>query len=367
MQERIENTTAVPAPYAILAEITHRCPLRCPYCSNPLQLKMKSEELSTEDWLRVLGEASEIGALQVHFSGGEPLLRNDLGVLIEQCTKLGLYSNLITSGVGLTASRVAQLQQSGICSVQISIQGDNADVNDLIAGREVFSDKLAAVKHVIEAGLPLTLNVVVTRLNIDRLASIIEIGIECGARKIELANVQLYGWAFKNKLSLLPSLEQLQAAEAVFQAYKKKTEGQAELIWVKSDYYEEYPKPCMGGWGRRQMTVAPDGYVYPCPAAQAIETLRFSNLREHSLKFIWEESESFNAFRGFDWMKEPCRSCEFRFRDFGGCRCQAFMLTGDAATTDPVCSLASSRNIIDTVLSELSQTDKQKNDFVYRE
>lgn len=365
MQDCLKKTESAGPPYALLAELTHRCPLRCVYCSNPLTLNAKEHELTTEDWLRVLGQAAELGVLQVHFSGGEPLVRPDLEELVERAGQCSLYSNLITSGVGLTRRRLLNLREAGLRSLQLSLQGTE-DMSGLIAGRDVFQEKKAAAQLAHDCELPLTINVVISRLNIDHLEEIIELGIAYGAQRIELANCQYYGWALTNKSALLPTRSQLSVAEKTFNRHRKRLKGKPELIWVKSDYFEQYPKPCMGGWGRRQITIAPDGRALPCPAAQSITALSFSNVREHGLQWIWEESESFNAFRGVAWMKEPCRSCEFRFRDFGGCRCQAFLLTGDASVTDPVCHLSPDRNLIDALLMDLENNDHNEN-LVYRQ
>jgi pyrroloquinoline quinone biosynthesis protein E len=332
-------------PFGLLAELTYGCPLHCPYCSNPIDLADYREELSTPEWQRVLAEARELGVLQLHLSGGEPLLRRDLPEIVHSATELGLYTNLITSALGLTSRRAEQLRAAGLDHVQISVQADEPALSDRIAGTPSFGRKLAAARLVKELGWPLTLNVVLHRHNIDRIARILDLAEELEADRIELANTQYYGWALLNRDGLLPSRAQLDAAEAVVRAARQRLKGRMEVIYVLPDYYSRYPKPCMGGWGRLQLTVVPNGDVLPCPTAHTLPLPRVS-VREHSLAWIWERSPLFQRFRGTDWMPEPCRSCERRELDFGGCRCQAFALTGDAARTDPVCHLSPDHGIV---------------------
>jgi pyrroloquinoline quinone biosynthesis protein E len=332
-------------PFGLLAELTYGCPLHCPYCSNPIDLADYREELSTPEWQRVLAEARELGVLQLHLSGGEPLLRRDLPEIVHSATELGLYTNLITSALGLTSRRAEQLRAAGLDHVQISVQADEPALSDRIAGTPSFGRKLAAARLVKELGWPLTLNVVLHRHNIDRIARILDLAEELEADRIELANTQYYGWALLNRDGLLPSRAQLDAAEAVVRAARQRLKGRMEVIYVLPDYYSRYPKPCMGGWGRLQLTVVPNGDVLPCPTAHTLPLPRVS-VREHSLAWIWEQSPLFQRFRGTDWMPEPCRSCERREVDFGGCRCQAFALTGDAARTDPVCHLSPDHGIV---------------------
>jgi pyrroloquinoline quinone biosynthesis protein E len=326
-------------PFGLLAELTYRCPLSCPYCSNPLNLADYGDELTTAEWQRVLAEAQELGVLQLHLSGGEPLLRRDLVEIVNRASELGLYTNLITSALGLSRRRAEQLRAAGLDHVQISIQASDPAVSDRIAGTPSFERKLEAARVVKELGWPLTVNVVLHRLNIDRVADMLCLAEELKADRIELANTQYYGWAWRNRDALLPSKAQLERAEAVVRAARVRLAGRMDVIYVLPDYYSQYPKPCMGGWGKRQLTVVPNGDVLPCPAAQALPLPRAS-VREDSLAWIWSESPLFQRFRGTDWMPEPCRSCDRREIDFGGCRCQAFQLTGDAARTDPVCRLS---------------------------
>lgn len=332
-------------PFGLLAELTYDCPLHCPYCSNPLNLADYRDELTTAEWQRVLAEASELGVLQVHLSGGEPLRRRDVVEIVRTASELGLYTNLITSALGLSARRAGELRAAGLDHVQISIQADETSLSDRIAGTCSFGKKLASARLVKEMGWPLTLNVVLHRLNIDRIGRILGLAEEVGADRIELANTQYYGWAWRNRDALLPSRAQLERAEAVVRAAHERLKGRMEIIYVIPDYYSRYPKPCMGGWARRQLTVVPNGDVLPCPTAHALPLPRAS-VREHPLAWIWERSPLFQAFRGTDWMPDPCRSCDRREVDFGGCRCQAFLLTGDAARTDPVCHLSADHGIV---------------------
>jgi pyrroloquinoline quinone biosynthesis protein E len=335
----------VDKPFALLAELTYACPLHCPYCSNPLNLGDYSDELTTEQWERVIAEAAELGVLQLHLSGGEPLQRRDIADIVRFASAQGMYTNLITSGSGLSARRAELLRAAGLDHVQISVQADERALSDRIAGTPSFERKLAAARLVKKLGWPLTLNVVLHRHNIDRIGAILDLAAELGADRIELANTQYYGWAQRNRAALLPSRSQLERAEATVRAARERLRGRMEMIYVIPDYYSRYPKPCMGGWGRRQLTVVPNGDVLPCPTAHTLPLPRAS-VREHSLAWIWESSPLFQRFRGTDWMAEPCRSCERRDLDFGGCRCQAFQLTGDAARTDPVCHLSPDHGIV---------------------
>ncbi|MBM7809081.1 pyrroloquinoline quinone biosynthesis protein E [Geodermatophilus bullaregiensis] len=335
----------VDRPFGLLAELTYGCPLQCSYCSNPLDLAAYADELTTAEWQRVLAEARELGVLQLHLSGGEPLLRRDLPDIVHCASGLGLYTNLITSALGLSSRRAEQLLAAGLDHVQISVQADEPTLSDRLAGSPSFQRKVAASRLVKELGWPLTLNVVLHRHNVDRIAGILELAEELGADRIELANTQYYGWGLLNRDGLLPSRAQLERAEVVVRAAHERLEGRMEVIYVLPDHYGRYPKPCMGGWGRRQLTVVPNGDVLPCPTAQTLPLPRAS-VREHSLGWIWERSPLFQSFRGTAWMPDPCRSCERRELDFGGCRCQAFQLTGDAARTDPVCHLSPDHGVV---------------------
>ena len=342
----MDHPAPSPIPYAIVAEVTHRCPLHCVYCSNALELTREAAELNTADWLRTLDEAHGLGVVQLHLSGGEPLVRPDLEKLVERGRTLEFYSNLITSGIGLSLERARGLAGRGLDSVQLSVQAADAGVSDRIGGRKAFAEKRSAAEAIVEAGLPLSMNVVLHRMNLDQVEEVIDLCASWGAERLELANTQYYGWGLVNRDFLLPARAQLAAGRAVYERKKKELQGKMELIWVLPDYYERFPKPCMGGWGRIHLTVSPDGRVLPCQAAASITSLQFESVREHSLGWIWRESAAFNKFRGFDWMQEPCRTCDRRFQDFGGCRCQAFALTKDAARTDPVCQWAPDHKLI---------------------
>jgi pyrroloquinoline quinone biosynthesis protein E len=335
----------VDRPFGLLAELTYACPLHCPYCSNPLNLGDYSDELTTQEWLRVLAEAKELGVLQLHLSGGEPLQRRDLVEIVRCATELGLYTNLITSGLSLSSHRAEQLRAAGLDHVQISIQADEPALADRIAGTPSFERKKTAARLVKKLGWPLTVNVVLHRHNIDRVDHILSMAAGLGADRIELANTQYYGWAWRNRDGLLPSRAQLERAEAMVRAARGRLGDRMEIIYVVPDYYSRYPKPCMGGWGRRQLTVVPNGDVLPCPTAHALPLPRTS-VREHPLAWIWERSPLFQRFRGTGWMPDPCRSCDRREIDFGGCRCQAFQFTGDAARTDPVCYLSPDHGLV---------------------
>ncbi|GAA1991431.1 pyrroloquinoline quinone biosynthesis protein PqqE [Kitasatospora viridis] len=340
------------APWALLAELTHACPLHCPYCSNPVELVRRSAELATEDWTRVMAEAGALGVVQTHLSGGEPLLRTDLAPIVAAAEGAGIYTQLVTSGLGLDRARLAELVAAGLRCVQLSVQDARKGESELIAGRRSFAAKERAAALVAEAGLPLGLNVVLHRRNLDRLDEIIELGVRWGAERIELANTQFYGWGLVNRAALLPTREQLAAAQRTVADWRERLGDSVELVWVVPDYYEGVPKPCMGGWGALSITVGPDGSALPCPAAYAIDGLDPDNVRDRSLAWIWEHSAAFNAYRGTDWMTGPCGGCPRKEIDLGGCRCQAFALTGDAARTDPACSLSPDHGLVAAALLE---------------
>jgi pyrroloquinoline quinone biosynthesis protein E len=338
-------------PYALLAEVTHRCPLHCPYCSNPVEYPA-GKELSTEEWCRVIREAAALGVLHVGFSGGEPLARADLEKLIAASRAAGMYTNLLTSGLGLTPARATSLREAGLDSLQLSLQADTAALADDIAGTTAHLRKLAAARITREAGLPLSLNFVLHRANIERLVPMLALAETLQAGRVELANTQYYGWAAQNRAQLLPTREQVRAAFLQAETEKARLQGKIDVFYVLPDYYEDRPKPCMQGWGRRYITVNPVGEVLPCPTASAIHGLRFERVQEHPLAWIWRESDSFNQFRGTAWMQEPCVSCPRREIDFGGCRCQAALLLGEATAADPVCTLSPRRAVVDGILAE---------------
>ncbi len=332
-------------PLGLLAELTHRCPLGCPYCSNPLTLDPRERELDTASWARVFGEAAALGVLQVHLSGGEPAARRDLVALTTAAHAAGLYTNLITSAVGVTPQILDQLAAAGLDHVQISIQDSEPESADRIAGYAgAFTRKRALAAEVTRLKIPLTINVVVHRANIERIAEMVELALSLGASRVEIAHVQYYGWALQNRARLMPSAAQVARAAETVEALRRRHHGEIVIDAVVPDYYARLPKPCVGGWGRRSLNVTPAGKVLPCHAAESIPGLEFWSVREHSLAEIWKNSPAFNAFRGSSWMQEPCRGCARRDVDFGGCRCQAFALTGDARATDPVCHLAPAHN-----------------------
>ncbi|WP_283133178.1 pyrroloquinoline quinone biosynthesis protein PqqE [Rhizohabitans arisaemae] len=338
--------TGLPRPWALLAELTHACPLRCPYCSNPVELVRRSAELTAADWARVFGEAAGLGVVHTHLSGGEPLLRPDLAEITASAVRTGLYTQLVTSGVGLTETRMAELLDAGLHSVQLSVQDADPVSSDRIGGRRSFPAKERAARLVVESGLPLGLNVVLHRHNLDSLDEIIALGLSWGVSRIELANTQYYGWAQLNRAALLPTREQLARAEPTLRRWRDRLAGSVEVIWVVPDYFEGIPKPCMGGWGSLSITVGPDGTALPCPAAYALPGLDPPSVRDRPLAWIWESSPAFNAYRGTAWLPEPCAGCPRREIDFGGCRCQAFAITGDAGRTDPACALSPDHHLI---------------------
>ncbi len=337
----------LPSPIGLLAELTHRCPLQCPYCSNPLQLERANAELSTADWLRVLDEAAKLGVLQLHLSGGEPTLRRDLEQLVARASANGLYSNLITSAYAVTRDRLVALASAGLDHVQISIQDATEASADRIAGTAgAHERKLALAGYTRELGLALTINAPVHRQNIDNLPAIIALAESVGAQRLEVANVQYYGWALANRAALLPTKPQVLRSIEVTEAARKRLKGVLAIDYVAPDYYARRPKACMGGWGRGIINVTPSGKVLPCHAAETIKMLSFENVRDRSLADIWRHSDAFNAYRGTAWMQEPCRSCELKDVDWGGCRCQALAVTGDATNADPVCAKSSHRALI---------------------
>lgn len=333
--------SALESPLAMLAELTHRCPLQCPYCSNPTALSPRSDELNTAEWAEVLSQAAALGVLQVHLSGGEPTARKDLAEIIAAARKAGIYTNLITSGVLLTRKRLEQYQNAGLDHVQISIQDSEAENADHIGNyANGHARKLEAARTVRALGLPLTINAVVHRQNLDHLSEIIALAHALDAQRLEIANVQYYGWALKNRTALMPTREQVERATAVATAAIEDYRGRMAIDYVVPDYYARRPKRCMDGWGSRYFAVSPRGLVLPCHAAETITGMAFSSVRDHPLEWIWRNDAAFNRFRGTGWMPEPCRSCAFKEKDLGGCRCQAFALTGDAAATDPVCEFS---------------------------
>ncbi len=335
-----------PKPLWMLAELTYKCPLQCPYCSNPVDFAKYKNELSTEEWLRVMREARAMGATQLGFSGGEPLVRRDLEELIAEARRLGFYTNLITSGVGMDEERIKGFKKAGLDHIQVSFQASSEELNNFIAGTDAFQHKLEMARLVKKYDYPMVLCFVLHRRNQDQVQDILELAIALNADYVELATTQYYGWAMVNRDQLMPTRAQLERAEAIAHEYQEKMKGKMKIYYVVPDYFETRPKACMNGWGAVFLTITPDGTALPCHAAGQLPGMTFPNVRNHSIEWIWNESPDFNKFRGFDWMKEPCRTCPERFKDFGGCRCQAYMLTGDAANADPVCDLSPHHQVV---------------------
>ncbi|HEV2730740.1 MAG TPA: pyrroloquinoline quinone biosynthesis protein PqqE [Terriglobales bacterium] len=340
-------------PLALIAEITHRCPLHCVYCSNPLELASAKSELSTHDWLRVFAEAATLGVLHVHLTGGEPLARADLTELTAAAHGGGLYTNLITSGIGLSRERLKRLVDAGLDHIQLSFQDSGEMHANWIAGTKSHAHKVEVAGWIKEYRIAFTANLVVHRQNLDHLEEMICFLEGLQPDRIEIAHTQYYGWALKNRAALMPTRAQVDNAVRIVSSAATRLKGKIRIDSVVADYYARFPKACMGGWGRQLMLIDPAGRVLPCHAAGVIPGLNFDNVRERSLEWIWRESDAFQKFRGESWMPEPCHSCDRRTEDFGGCRCQAFLLTGDATTTDPTCSLAPAHLLIDKVLEEI--------------
>jgi pyrroloquinoline quinone biosynthesis protein E len=341
-------------PLALIAELTHRCPLHCVYCSNPLELQSRANELSTEIWSRVFQDAAKLGVLQADFTGGEPLARSDIVELVRAARSAGLYVNLITSGLPLDETKLAALVAAGLDHIQLSFQGAREETASEISGTKSHAQKLRVLDWLKQHRVAVTLNFVIHRRNIDQLPEMLAIAESSTATRIEFANVQYYGWAFANRENLLPTRAQLDQSLVFIKREQERLQNKIRIEYVVPDYYAKYPKPCMGGWGRKLMLITPSGDALPCHAAQVIPGLSFENVKDRSLREIWERSSAFRKFRGEAWMQEPCKTCDRREQDFGGCRCQALLLAGDAAATDPVCSLAPQRPKVDAILAELN-------------
>jgi pyrroloquinoline quinone biosynthesis protein E len=341
-------------PLALIAELTHRCPLHCVYCSNPLEMQARTNELSSETWTRVFKEAAATGVLQADLTGGEPLARPDIVELVRAARSAGLYVNLITSGLPLDEAKLAALVAAGLDHMQLSFQGAQEETANEISGTKSHAQKLRVLDWLRQYRVAVTLNFVIHRRNIDQLAEMLAIAESSCATRLEFANVQYYGWAFANRENLLPTREQLDQSLTFIKREQERLQGRIRIEYVVPDYYAKYPKPCMGGWGRKLMLITPSGDALPCHAAQVIPGLSFENVKDRSLHEIWEHSAAFQKFRGEDWMQEPCKTCDRRERDFGGCRCQALLLAGDAAATDPVCSLAPLRPKVDAILAGMN-------------
>lgn len=357
-------------PLALIAELTHRCPLHCVYCSNPLELSQRNSELSTEIWSRVFREAAEAGVLHADFTGGEPLARPDLVELIRAARSAGLYVNLITSGLPMDEARLATLVDAGLDHLQLSFQGAREEIAREVSGTKSHAQKLRVLGWMKQHRIALTLNFVIHRRNLDQLKEMLALAESSGAGRVEFAHVQYYGWAFANREQLLPTREQLNRSVEQLKAAQELLRGKLRVEYVVPDYYARFPKACMGGWGGKLMLITPEGDTLPCHAARVIPGLQFENVKNRGLREIWDSSEAFQKFRGEDWMQDPCRTCDRRAQDFGGCRCQAFLMTGDAAATDPVCSLSPQRSKVDAILTGVNSAPPEnlfiKADWLYR-
>jgi pyrroloquinoline quinone biosynthesis protein E len=365
-------TVSIPNPLALIAELTHRCPLHCVYCSNPIELVSRTDELPTEVWSRIFREAAEAGVLQADLTGGEPLARTDIVDLVRSARSAGLYVNLITSGMPLDEPRLAQLVEAGLDHFQLSFQGAREESADGVCGTKAHAQKLRVLEWLKRVRVAVTLNFVIHRRNIDQIEEMLKLAESSSATRVEFANVQYYGWAFANYEHLLPTRAQLDRSLEILKGAEAGLRGKIRVEFVVPDYYAKYPKPCMGGWGRKLMLITPSGDALPCHAAKVIPDLRFDSVKQHSLREIWETSSAFQKFRGEDWMQEPCKTCDRRTQDFGGCRCQALLLVRDPAATDPVCSLSPNRPKVDAILANLNDTPPlaphplTKPDWIYR-
>ena len=356
-------------PLWLLAEVTYRCPLHCVFCYNPLDFAKteRADELSTADWLRVLREARQLGAVQCGFSGGEPLMRDDLEELIAEAHRLGYYTNLLTSGVGLTKERAAALKAAGLDHVQLSFQDSTRELNDFLSHTRTFQLKQEVGETIKALGWPMVMNVVIHRLNIDHIDRIIAMADALGAEYLELANSQYYSWAHLNRDHLLPTGEQIRRAEAVTDAWRAKVADRMKLFFVAPDYHEGKPKKCMNGWGNVFLTVTPDGTALPCHTAKMLPGLAFPNVREHDIRHIWFDSEGFNRYRGTGWMKGACVTCPDKEKDLGGCRCQAFLLAGDPAATDPVCLKSAHHGVVQAAVAAADAGEVPARPLVFRD
>ena len=366
MSDTHKAPSHIPPPLWLLAEITYRCPLHCVFCYNPLNYAQDKRELTTDEWKDVLRQARKLGAAQLGFSGGEPLVRDDLEELIGEAHQLGYYTNLITSGVGLTEERISKMKALGLDHIQLSFQDSTKEMNDFLSSTKTFDLKNRVAKLIKKYDYPMVLNVVLHRYNLDHVGRIIEMAVEMGVEYLELANTQYYAWAHVNRDQLMPTREQLERAEAVVNDYRAKLGNKIRLLFVVPDYFENKPKACMNGWGSVFLAVAADGSALPCHAAKTLPGLSFPNVTEQTLEDIWYQSDAFNAFRGFEWMKEPCRSCSEKEKDFGGCRCQAYALTGDAAAADPVCGKSEFHDEVKKIVLQGRQRPVEEKPLVYR-
>jgi pyrroloquinoline quinone biosynthesis protein E len=366
MNAAAKSSPAVGPPLWLLLELTYRCPLQCVFCYNPIDFAKVEDELTTAEWLRVLREARALGSVQLGLSGGEPLVRDDVEEIAAEAHRLGYYTNLITSGVGLSRERLAELKRVGLDHIQLSFQDSTRELNDFLSHTRTFELKKRCAEWIKSHGYPMVVNCVIHRLNIDHLDTIIDMAVRMGADYLELANTQYYSWAHLNREHLLPSREQLQKAERTMLEWRERMKGKMKIIFVVPDYYEQRPKRCVNGWGTTLATIAPDGTALPCHTARMLPGLSFPNVRARSMREIWFQSEAFNKFRGFGWMKEPCASCDEREKDLGGCRCQAYLLAHDPATADPVCSKSPHHQVVVAALERAQQTRVPEAPLVFR-
>ena len=343
-------------PLWLLLELTYRCPLHCAFCYNPTDFAKTSTELSTADWIRVLREARQLGAVQLGLSGGEPLSRDDLEEIVAEAHTLGFYINLVTSGVGLTEKRIKALKEAGLDHIQLSFQDSTRELNDFLSSTRTFDLKAKVAALIKQYDYPMVLNVVLHRLNIDHVGAILDMAERMGADYLELANTQYYGWAWHNRDQLLPSREQVERAEQATARFRERVGDRMKVFFVVPDYFERRPKPCMNGLGSIFLTVTPDGTALPCHAAKMLPGLDFPNVKNHGVAWIWRDSPAFNHYRGDSWMKEPCRSCPEKTNDFGGCRCQAYLMTGDAANADPVCDKSAHHHLVEEAVARAGRT-----------
>jgi pyrroloquinoline quinone biosynthesis protein E len=344
-------------PLWLVIELTYKCPLKCPWCSNPVDFDRYRNELTTAEWKEVLREGRRLGSLQLGFTGGEPMLRRDLEELVEEADRLGYYTNLITSGVGLNPKRLRALKKAGLKQIQLSLQACDQELNEKLVGLDVFDHKISITRTIKAEGFPMVLNVPVSRYNIDQTEAFIDLAADLGVEYLEFANLQYYNWALLNRAELLPTREQLVRSEAQVNAARERLGKKLTIFYVVPDYHDSRPKACMNGWGAIHLTIAPDGTALPCQEARLIKGIDFPNVRAHGLDWIWNASPAFSQFRGDSWMKEPCRSCSEKDNDFGGCRCQAFLMTGDASNTDPVCAKSPHRHLIDALITGAQKPD----------
>ena len=353
-------------PMWLTLELTYRCPLQCPWCSNPLDFDKFKDELTTEEWKKVLREGRKMGALQLGFTGGEPMLRNDLEELVAYSEELGYYTNLITSGVGLTPERLQALKEAGLKQIQLSVQSSNKELSRKLVGVDVFETKMAVFEDIKAQGFPMVLNIPICKQNIGETREMLEMAERLEVEYIEFANVQYYNWAMLNRDEFLPSIEQINEAEAIVKEFRERLGNKMQIYFVIPDYFDDRPKACMNGWGSIHLTIGPNGDALPCQEARVIKGLEFPNVRDEPLDSIWNNSSVFNAYRGDDWMKEPCKSCDEKEEDHGGCRCQAYLLTGDAANTDPVCSKSPLHEIVETCVSNAVNPRRVEKPIVFR-